>query len=403
MRAIYVILGSLIFFCASATDIWAADPEVKFNLLTLPSSRQAELRLAIPAQVDYQHAPLRAIVAQMAERFQFSYWIDRRVDADQPIDLRLTDSNLRECLSKLANLCQAEMGLIENVVTIARPADLASMQYAAVRWHDQLSHQQATANSKNKTSAELKPLQWPMLTTPTELAMNINSTWNISLPTTMPHDLLNAGSLQACTVATQVTLLLGGFGRCAAGKLPAELRLIPLPKAGPWQAVYSRATIHQANVAALANEFPEARLEATDRQWTLVGTSAAHLRLLQSLDQDNRAPALDRPPRNNRSRSMAQPSQAQPNQGQPERDPLAIQKYTISKLDKQPIGAVLNALGSQLGLKIIWDSSLPPSAALTSVTLEAKDAKLDDILQRLGVQAKLSIQRQGTDVEVTAP
>ncbi len=32
---------------------------------------------------------------QLAERFQFSYWIDRRVDVDRPITLTIADGTLR--------------------------------------------------------------------------------------------------------------------------------------------------------------------------------------------------------------------------------------------------------------------------------------------------------------------
>ncbi len=109
------------------------------------------------------------------------------------------DGTLRECLAKLAASCDAEVGLIENVVTIALPKDLANMQYAAVRVHDQFMQAQSAAsgtsgNKARTADAPLKPLEWTMLTTPNQLVQQINQQWATNLPTDLPHDLMDAGS-----------------------------------------------------------------------------------------------------------------------------------------------------------------------------------------------------------------
>lgn len=403
MRISLALLVAVVFFCPIPQDNWAADVEVKFNLLSLPSSRQAEIVLSSPAQIEYQHAPLRACVAQMAERYRFSYWIDRRVDADRLLDLQVRHSNVRECLSRLALVCNAEVGLVENVVTIARADHLAAMQYAAVRLHDQLSrghlaHGQSsdaqssaaprTGRGISHDQAQLKPLSWSQLTTPSELATQLSTTWELPLMATMPHDLMNEGSLQPCTLATQCTLLFGGFDQCAAGRRPTELKIVPLPRAASWQATYSQVDIDQRNVEAIATEYPAAKLNQSGKLWTLRGSTAAHLRLLRRLTPTARQPAQPGGLRNNKKTKSS-------------RDPLGEQKYTISKIEQQPIRSVLTALGTQLGLEIQWDTKLSQTSMLAIVTLEAKDAKLDDILQRLAAQAKITIEREGSTVSVT--
>ena len=395
MQALRASLWLTIFISCGLSDNWAAEPEVRFNLLTLPSSRQAEQRLALPARLNYERAPLRECMSQLSERFQFSYWIDRRVDVDLPITIEVGNGTLRECISRLAQACDADMGLVENVVTIARAEHLAAMQYAAVRLHNQLSlvqmaehsaqgnqpDRKSDKNTNHKVDAEFKPLTWPKLTTPSELISLINQSWQVNLPIDMPHDLMNAGHLQPCTVSTQLSLLLGGFDRCAAGKRLSELRMLPMPKSGNWQAEYANNLVNAEQVTLIKDRFPEARLDKAGNNWTLVGPTAAHLWLLQPTVATGSNPG-----RNSRSNSSA--------------DPLSQQRFDISKQSDKPLGAILKNLSGQLGLNLQWDPGLPPSAPQTLVTIEAKRARLDEILSSLGTQAKLSITREGTRVTV---
>lgn len=394
MQLIRASLGLLIFFSCGLSDNWSAEPEVRFNLLTLPSSRQADVRLALPARFNYEHAPLRHCVAQLAEHFQFSYWIDRRVDADKPITATVAEGTLRDCLAKLAGACDAEIGLVENVVTIAKPDHLAAMQYAAVRLHNQLSLVQASdnpsnkGNATNKNNAVLKTLDWPQLTTPTELADRINTTWQLTLTANLPHDLMNAGKLQPCTVSTQLTLLYGGFEKCAAGKRLAELKLLPMPKTGNWQATYPAGSVPAEQVSIVKSKFADARLDKAGNVWTVVGPTAAHLQLLQPANKTSAgAESSHRPPRSTNSDATA--------------DPFSKQRFEISKQTDQPLGVILKHLGDQLGLTVKWDKSLPPSAEHTLVTIEANKVRLDEILSDLAQQAKLSISRVGTLITIS--
>lgn len=384
-----------IFFLCICTDICAAQPEVRFNLLTLPSARQADLKLAMPARLNYEHAPLRQCVAQLAEHFQFSYWIDRRVDADKPIPRSVKEGTLRDCLELLAQECHAEVGLIENVVTIAKPEHLAAMQYAAVRLHNQLSIVQADSKPEagetkaERSHAEMRPLAWTMLTTPSELADAINETWKIKLTYQLPHDLMNAGKLQACTLSTQLTLLFGGFDQCAAGKRQTELRVLTMPAAGNWQAIYPSAMIASDRIAAVKSSMPDTSCEKTGSNWLVIGSTAAHLQLIQP-----GRPATSTGDRSTRPRPG--------NANTAGNDPMSKQRFDIARQVDKPLGAILKNLGDQLGLSIEWDGALPPSAQHTLVTIEANKSRIDEILSDLGTQAKLAITRAGTKVTVQA-
>lgn len=410
MRHTLALLFAITFFCCRTSDNWGAEPEVRFNLLTLPASRAAADRLAGPAEVAYENVTLRASAGQLAELYQLSLWIDRRVDADRLISLTLRDATVSQCLAELARSSGAEAGLVENVVTIA-PADrLAAMQYTAVRLHDQLSRAAGPAG----TSARLQPLQWNLLTTPDELVARIAGNWSLQLKVDLPHDLMNAGRLQPCTVATQLTLVLGGFDLCAAGRSLGELRTIGLPAAAPWRAVYAATDFpaaHLVDPQALVADFPGAAATRSGSKVSVVGTTAAHLRLLSpdktSTTSGPRAASGSMASRSGgpRPAGSARPGRAGAGGqagGPPatQSDPLAGQRITFAKITDQPVAAVIAAMARQLGMEVTWAPSLSSTQKMALVTVEARGESVDAIFERLAAQAGLSIVREGLKVAI---
>lgn len=378
MRAFILCLYAATFFLAHPCDSCSqepkkavgSEPEVRFNLLALPNARNVQQQLNAPTQGHYERVSLREILAEVERRYGVRCWIDRRVDADRPLTLTISEMNLDECLSRLAKLCDAEMGLIENVVCFAPAEKLASMQYSAVRLHDILSR-----NDRGGNRAQLRPLAWPKLTTPVELVEQICKTWEIQLQAELPHDLMNSGQLPPCTLATQLTLLFGGFDRCAVGNDLTKLRIANLPKAASWQAVYDAAVIPSPNALAVTNEYPAVRMSTDRKQITLAGSTAAHLRLLRPIISERTG---------SRPRGKT-------------RDPLITQNYTVSLKQPQPISSVLSSFVQQAGsgLELQWDKSLSENQLQTQVTLDMKEAKLDQVLESLAAQAKLKIIRTG--------
>ena len=404
MRPLVTSLFTCAIFYCYAPDNWGAEPEVRFNLLTLPSTRAASARLNAPAQIAYENVTLRACVNQLAEHYEFSYWIDRHVDADRRISLKLPSddqrgddrrgddrrgADLRSCLNGLAKLCEAEVGLVENVVTIARADRLAAMQYTAVRFHDQLSR----GTTPTHGPPQLLPLDWEILTTPDELVDRIATKWGFQFAADLPHDLMNAGQLQPCTAATQLTLLLGGFDKCAVGRSLRELRVTSLPTAASWKAVYPRSAIPPANLKnlpALLAEYPGAKATDDAGNLIVVGMTSAHLRLLTAPSSGGNAP---RASSQSQGRQRGEPSKANPDQ-------LSRQRITFTTISDQPVAAVIEALAKQMSFEVRWDESLSPRTRQTLVTLEAKEDSLDSILQRLASQTDLAIMRRGTVVTI---
>lgn len=451
MRPVLVLLASAAIFFTSLQDNWGGEPEVRFNLLTLPSARAVEKRLQMPARLAYENVTLRACMAQLAEHFQFSYWIDRHVDGEQRISLSMRDATLHDCLIALARAANADMGVLENVVTIASPDRLAAMQYTAVRLHDQLSRD----DREGEHRAVMRPLQWEMLTTPSELAIKIGQAWSFDFPTVaLPHDLMNAGTLQPCTLSTQLTLLLGGFDLCAAGVRPKALRVVALPTAAAWRATYARAAIPAENLARLPDilaefsappdaastgaqgtdaqstavdgtltsqpahvpvapfsvaQFPVAQVTNASGQVQVIGTTALHLRLLarRSTQPEGRTSSgTSSSPESSGTRSppSEKPRRAPRRGGTSDSapsDPLADQRITFPKFTDQAADAVLAALAKQLAFDVQWDPAILAADRRVLVSLEANAQSLDVLLAQLAKQTRFDITRLGTAVVIS--
>jgi hypothetical protein len=390
-------------------DIWAQAPapEVRINLLTLPSSRQAIQKLPVPASVACENVGLREVLPQLAERFDFTYWIDRRVDADAPLKLLLPQATLEECLQRLAQLSDAEAGLVENVVVIAPRGRLATLQYCAVRFHDQLSRAAAGAG-REIPPARLQPVEWPLLTTPSQLAQRLGNTWNLAPVAELPHDLMNAGRLRACTAATQLTLLYGGFDRVVSLDAQGRLAYSNPPQATQWRATYPESAIMPEAVAATRQAFPAATIESHGRTVQVAGTTAAHLSLLG-------AAGASRRPGSARSENVAGPPSRPPRPGGESRSggasrgsdlsdaatrALDAQRLTF-ELKNQTLSAALEYLSQNLSFELRWDASLQPADREKRVSLSAREQPLNTVLEGLADASGLKIRRSGTVVEVS--
>lgn len=375
------------FFFLHAPDIRAADTkaEIRTNLLLLPGSRAANERLSSTASVACNNSSLRFIMEQYSSRFQISYWIDRRVDADAPLQLMLPSAPLTECFQRLAAQCDAEVGLVENILLIAPRGKLAPIQVAAIRLHDQLSNQQTSSST-----AKLVPIQWDMLTTPDELRKSIAKAWSTPLPKEFPHDLMNGGALPPCTLATQCSLLYGGFDRALELDASGKLLVRPLNNRSTFTANYPSSTFLPTLVKAAQASYPTLTVVTEGNSTTVTGQPNAHNRLLNRIDDVDRRGSTSRSnsPRSNPSSKSAS-SKA-----------LDAQRLDF-ELQNQTVGAALEHLAQNLKFELQWADSIADSDKEKRVSLKSKALSLNEVLAKLSAASGLKIRRSGTLVEVS--
>jgi len=376
----WTLLQSAIYIIAllAAQPSIAQQPlEISFNLLELPSSRQALNSLGNPAIATFENRSLAECLENLSEFYKVPMWIDRRVDRSRLISIvgiaskEFPDANTTlGRIRAVAKLGGAEAGLVENVIYVGPPVQFACVQFSAVRLHNELmtARKQLANGAASGARVESNSLNWDELTTPSELLKIIEQQWSVTVDAALPHDLMHAGKLPASTLATQVTLLLAGFGQQANYKSPTEFTVSALANDSLWKSEYSAKEIQTARYSAAKLEHPQALMQIKNGVCALSGPTAFHLKLLTVRAQVHR--------------------NIEP-------------KFTLGEV-RGPLEQIVGGLGKHLSLEVKWSESIPIAKKQAVITFGVPKAKTpDDILRQLGQESGMSIQRQGETIIVS--
>ena len=359
-------------------SVWAQTRDeilsVTVNLLELPSSRAAQSTLQAPTRVFWDQTPLRTGLQELSQRFRVTIWLDRDIDPSQLVSATAADlprdASLQKTLEHIASAANAELGLIENVVYIGPQGRVGRLQRAAVELHDRLSR-----GGADPQSATLRELQWSELATPTEILRQIESNWKIEIAGELPHDLFHAGQFhQPATLATQATVLLGGFDREVEWLQGNRFGIVPLQPTVEWQANYSKGQLDLSHLARLRAEYVGAQCQTRGSVSRVQGATGFHLALLAQ-------------PHSNRPAAMLGNKS---------------ERYEF-EVTNTPVVSVLEHLGTNLGFELKWDENCSPAQRERRISFKVQQVTLDQLLSEIARSSELSINRQGTSVSVSAP
>jgi hypothetical protein len=344
---------------------------VRQNLLQLPNAKAAAEILKTPVALVWENKSLRSGLADLAESYGVAIWLDRRIDPSQGISLQFpveeASATLQDLFDLIAAKLSVESGLVENVVYFGPQGCVAAVQKSAVRFHDQSMRQ------TNNTNVELKPFEWPELSTPSSMLADISERWKLEIEGQLPHDLLHAGQMGTCTLATQLALLASGFEMAPVWKANHTIDFAPIDVDPRWQYNYAPDTIPRSRLRQpdLSKTLREVSGSVRQRgQMVMVyGPTELHLWLLQ--------PAAIR-------RSSAD---------------LERQVWSLEVKNK-PLSVVVATLSKSLGLNIAWDASLSAGDRQKIVTFQVAEAGIDELLRAVAQAADLTLQRNGLDVSI---
>ena len=344
----------------------AVEPAVEYNLLELPSSQLALARLQTEGRFFWEKRPLREGLGEIEKVHEITIWIDRRIDPDQAVTLEALPANksqtLQSRLAQVASLINAEAGLIENVVYFGPRRQVARLQRATVELHDAIS------KSTSGNRATLREFSWPELATPNELLHQLQATWKIRLSAELPHDLFHAGNFsQPSTLATQLSVVCGGFDQEVVWQPNNTFRLRPLGAETRWRANYRNLDVQGAS--SLTNSFPGSRVQTRGSSSLVAGVTDFHLAILAP------APAKPPPPSSN------------------------SQRWGFN-VENAPVEDVLNKLGSSMGFEISWAEDCPSEQRRQLISFRVNDATLDELLSEVSKVSSLTIVRNGQRVSV---
>jgi hypothetical protein len=354
------------------------------NLCLLPTTKSALSQL----QRQYWNSStveLRTVVAQIREDQPVALWIDRRVDPSQIVELKpQSDSTtLSNKLSEIAKGCGCKGGLIENVYLIAPASRLARIQRSAVVLHGQI------ASASKSLARQEVPLQWPEISTYRELLDLIIENWQIEISggELIPHDLMHFGSLPPCSLATQLSLLLGGFDlqavidKTATRTDKPRLKIKALAEGVAWQDIYPRSPA-PSQLNELRQSFPEVIVEQLGKNIKLNGETNAHLSLLAIGVAPNR---------NNKSPTITKPT-----------TPQRMVK-SFSPEEPAPVESILKYLGEQFKLSIEWSTECTANDRTRLIQPTATNVTPAELIQKVCEAAKLDVEFQSDSKAVIRP
>lgn len=355
-------------------DTARADEPIEFNLLTLSSSQTAARSLQLPARFLWDQQPLRDATAGVSQAYAVSIWLDRRIDPTQPVtylpqsipELSATwpQDSLGARLEQVLRGADCEVGLVENVVVVGPRSELSKLQAAAVRLHDSIQR------DVGRLATEFRPLQWSELSTPQQLLDQIAQNWGITLQGQLPHDLMHAGRLlEPTTLATQLTLVCGGFGQEAVVVAPRTLALRPMSEATSWNANYPKKQLDLAKFATARGQFPGATVRCRNDSCSVQGETNFHMAIL-----------ADQPP---------------PRPGAGAGTSRATWNFEIANA---PVKAIMESLATGINLEITWDPSCTAEQQSQLLSLKVQQATLDELLTQVCEAAGLKFMRQDKQV-----
>jgi|688.fasta_scaffold01259_17 hypothetical protein len=381
---VLAILAVSLWQLNATSNLSAQDNRNHLNLLLLPTSQRAAGELQQSCSLWSQQS-IRAILKDVAAQYQISVWLDRRQDPSQIVELSRSDvpTTLADELDRVATSSGAAGGLVENVYLIAPVDRLARIQRAAVVLHGQLS---STHRHFAQTS---HPLQWNDVISSQELMQLISDTWHIQLQGPVPHDLYHASRFPESTLATQLSVLLGGFdlqamligsggdpGKTAQPGGRVHLRISPLSEKATWSDNYARSLTDERRIE-LSKRYAGSKLEQlADKRWMVQGETNLHLDLLA--------------PKNSKSSSVGNATHTPNGESQ--------QQYTFSTDQALPVESILAHLGKSLGFQIQWSDRCSPLHRSRLIELSVKSASREQLLKEICDRAGLTFTDQDTQI-----
>jgi len=327
-------------------------------------------KLNQPISATWEGQQLGSVLERISATQGIVIWLDRRVDPQQEVSLRLRSFPLLAALQDLARNHDLGVAGLEDIVYLGP----ISSSIELTTLHGQL------LNSLSQTSDQTQrrwltpaPLEWAHLSEPKELLRNWLSQSGIAVENEalIPHDLLPAREFPDTSLASRVTLLLAGFDlTCEISSDGRTCTVVTISRPLVVEQCYR---ISGESFADLVQEFPDARITEHSDGFTLTGTWQDHAVVRMIVERDQQEARAERVP------------------------PDSTQRFSL-KLENQRVGRVVAHLAEQLDLTVEWSADLLRSRGdvgdeLTSC--EVIEVELEELLQCILKPVGLEFRLEG--------
>jgi hypothetical protein len=324
------------------------------DTLELPSQLKRRLTAA------WQGQELGTVLERIATSQDVDIWLDRRVDPQQQIDVRVSDAPLADALSQITAPHMLGWSSLGGIIYVGPRESASELATLAELAKNSLSRVPAKNRERWLAAA---PAEWPRLSEPREIltAWLENAGVRLANPDVLSHDLWNAKTLPPLSLVDKVVLLLVGFDQ-ACEILPNGQSCLIVPIRRP--VVITKSYETGRRTREFLAEFKENPTVSINRKGNGVAVTG------RWEDHEHVAAILKGTSRDN----------------QPQRQPMVRddQKVFSLRLTNQPVGKVIDQLANQLGLTVSWSRELlsrPLDPRTTLVSCDVSNGNLAQLLE----------------------
>ena len=352
------VAGMFLFFVIRASAV-RADETVKWKT-------GSDLAKALRAPLDRSgnDKPVGESLTALSQATGVAMLLDRRVDPNQTVSIDAHGISLADELKRIAGVLQLGTGTVGPVQYFG-PRSAA----ARVEGLSELRRREAATN-KHKAWLKTAPGRWDELAEPRELARSIaaDAGAKISNPETIPHDVWAAWSGPPLSHADRLTLVLAGFDLTFELRGDGrEVQIVPAPDQLTFERTYEIAE----TTASVGNELkrlvPDIKVQASGgKSIRVTATAEQHAEVADLLAGKKTT-----------TKTVLVPGEKQ---------------YTLNAKD-QVIGAMVQTLAKDRGLKVQWSESIIDKLKQRgSVEFEkvSFETALKKVLDPVGIKFKLT-------------
>ena len=366
---------------------WVVGALLLTAALTVGASAQGDIQWRTEGELDqhldrpvgltWDDVPLRDGLWSLAAAQRVAIFLDRRIDPEQLISLKVSDERLDQVLQRIALLAGAAVARVGDVMYVG-PSETAGQLPTVAELQSQFAR-----NGDSQLGANLltrRSYRWERLTPPREILTDIaqaqKMTWS-NLETVIPHDLWPEANLPPLRTTELLTLVLAGFhASYRFQKTPdgVQLEIVRIPDNLSLTKSYRYAGNHDEAITKIHGLYPEAKVESDGKQLTIIGSHEAHQAVAKLL----RGGTV--------RRGMVTPGE---------------KRYTLT-VQQQPLGPVLKALAGQLGLEVVLPEG-QEEALSKRTSFSVKEADLPGLLDAIFAESTLGYRVEEARLIVTSP
>ncbi len=199
-----------------------------------PSTQDRQLQTSLQRHVSvaWQGQSLGATLKRLAVSQQIAIWLDRRVDPQQRVEMRLTDARLDDVLRTLAERSQMGIAAVEGVVYFGPAQSVDELPALMEQARETLRSAPARVRRRwlQKAASE-----WPKLSEPRRLlaAMVASNGFRLLHGDQIAHDLWAARRLPPIAMIDRTVLLLIGFDLTCEITPTGDCKVLPIRRPLP--------------------------------------------------------------------------------------------------------------------------------------------------------------------------